>query len=254
MLMWNLRWKHFCFFPSASHRMGKSSFGSERYRRCERGPPSCPHSGFTFAFVSCKWRKECGKNVEQPHAHKPKRLYTTLLTYSLWFVFVLGFNTPTAVSKKPLAMRRSILFNSIEFILYSPRTQMTNLPQRDLQSVHIRRPPPTRMTFKPVSLVVGGLYGRTNKTSWVSCEIIYIWVQKPTGVMCRGRENILAWTQHQRHMYVVMLKSRRSSYEKTWSIQLKTLPGGLVFSGQIRVGSRLILCPIKTFSGRIVLF
>jgi len=48
------------------------------------------------------------------------------------------------------------------------------------------------MTFKPVSLVVGGLYGRTNKTSWVSCEIIYIWVQKPTGVMCRGRENILA--------------------------------------------------------------
>jgi len=36
----------------------------------------------------------------------------------------------------------SIQFNSIQFILYSPSSQITNFPQRALQSVPIRHPCP----------------------------------------------------------------------------------------------------------------
>jgi len=60
---------------------------------------------------------------------------------------VKSSDTPAEVGKSHTytnVLRReefnSILFNSIQFLLYSRMSQITNLPQRALQSVHLRHP------------------------------------------------------------------------------------------------------------------
>jgi len=63
-------------------------------------------------------------------------------------LFVLGSAPYSQVPAKLTPRRRThcleehiqFSFNSVPFILYSPISQITNLPQRALQSVHIRHP------------------------------------------------------------------------------------------------------------------
>jgi len=82
-------------------------------------------------------------------------------------IVFLFFPRPKAMlgeidSKHPIVLKLqrtpvagSILFNSLQFILYCPQSNIRNLPQRALQSVHIRHPCP-----------------RTSQTPHKNCKIL----------------------------------------------------------------------------------